>query len=178
MATSLNGWPVLVPTSKLLRTDTVPLTTRKIRMRKDILPLFLALAFDYHDWIRPIDKGSFDDAGYVYRKSRAINLWSNHASGTALDINWAKEGAQVAANRRFWAKPENIAAIKRIKRVYKVITWGGDWSPKYWDPMHFEITRGVSRKEVLERIEYLDIRYHGVRFNGQSGKPMRKPRGK
>jgi hypothetical protein len=175
--TSLNGWTVLKPTSTLLKTGLVPLTTRKIRMHKDVLPLFLALAFDYDEWIAPIDQGPLDDAGYCYRMATSGDGWSNHASATALDLNWTKEGAQRATNRAFWAKNDIRLHATHIKRIYHVVDWGGDWSKAYWDPMHWEIGDGVNRAHVLQQIKFLGIDAKGVRHNNWDGVPLLIPRG-
>jgi hypothetical protein len=177
MPTSLNGWPVLTSGSTLLRWGTVPHTTRKIRMHKDVLPLFLALAFDYDEWIAPIDVGTFDDAGYAYRQSNGSAGWSNHASGTALDLNWSKEGAQRPSNRAFWAKNDIRLHTTQIKRIYHVVDWGGDWSAKFWDPMHWEIGHGITRLHIAQQIHKLGIDAKGVRFNNWDGVPLAEPRG-
>jgi len=177
MPTSLNGWTVLTNTSTMLKVGLVPKTTRKIRMQREILPLFLALAFDYDEWIAPIDQGPLDDAGYAYRKANAANGWSNHASGTALDINWTKEGAQKATNRTFWAKNDIRLRVSQLKRIYHVLDWGGDWSKAYWDPMHWEIAPGVSKWHVAQQIHFLGIDAKGVRHNNWDGVPLEHPRG-
>ena len=178
MAKSLNGWPVLVPGSKLLRTATVPGTTRRITMRSDVLPLFLALAHDYDEWLRSIDTGKVDDGGYSYRAARAANDFSNHASGTALDINWSKEGAQGSnAGKKFFGTAEGQKDIEQIKKVYgeDIVDWGGDWRAK--DYMHWELQPGVKLQKVLDRIKFLGIDKNGVRHNDLHGKPLAKPRG-
>ena len=177
MPNSLNGWPVISPTSTALRQGTVPTTTRKIRMRGSVLPLFLALAFDYDDWINPIDVGPLDDAGYCYRQSHGSDGWSNHASGTALDLNWSKEGAQRATNKVFWAKNDIRLRITQIKRIYHVVDWGGDWSGVFWDPMHFEVGHGVNASNVAQQIHKLGIDAKGVRHNNWDGVPLAEPRG-
>jgi len=169
MSTSLNGWPVLQPGSKQLATGLVPGTTRKLTMRREVLPLFLALAHDYDDWIAPIDIGPIDDAGYAYRYARTGAGWSNHSSGTAADLNWSKEGAQRATNRTFWGRPKIAQSIDQIKAVYHVVDWGGDWSTQYWDPMHWEIRRNVTLAEVAARIKYLGITSKGVRHKDLNG---------
>jgi len=175
MAKSLNGWPVLTPGSKLLRTATVPGTTRRITMRADILPLFLALAHDYDEWLRAIDKGAVDDGGYAYRAARAASDFSNHASGTALDINWSKEGAQGSnAGKVFFSDPANRKDVERIKDVYAVVDHGGDWRAK--DYMHWEISPGVKLAAVLARIKFLGIDRNGVRHNDYKGARLAVPR--
>jgi hypothetical protein len=175
--TSLNGWPVIEsPASKTLARGLVPGTTRSITMRRAVLPLFLALAHDYDLWLAPIDVGVVDDAGYNYRYSHAApGQWSNHASGTALDINWTKEGAQKSPTGiKFFSTPEHKAAVERIKKIYGIVAWGGDWH-NYLDFMHWEIKPGTSVAEVNARIAYLGITPEGVRWNNWQGKRMKTP---
>lgn len=176
MAKSLNGWTVLLPTSRLLATGTVPGTNRRLTLRKACLPLFLALAYDYDAWVREIDIGTVDEGGYAYRQSNGSLGWSNHASGSAVDINWSKEGAQRITNKVFWSDPQHQKAMETIKKCYQV-GWGGDWHGSFWDPMHFEISPGTLVSDVLERVEFLGIDANGVRHNAWNGKPLRVPRG-
>lgn len=176
MAKSLNGWAVLVPTSKLLVRRRVPGTKRDITMRREVIPLFLALAHDYDEWLRSIDVGAFDDAGYAYRQARMANDFSNHASGTALDINWSKEGAQnSAAGHAFFEVPSHRASINQMKRVYQIVDWGGNWRAK--DYMHWELRPGTTLADVQRVIKYLGIDAKGVRHNAWNGKPLATPRG-
>ena len=176
MERSLNGWMVLTPGSALLATKTVPGTTRRITMRKSVLPLFLALAHDYDDWIKGIDKGAVDDGGYAYRQARGADDFSNHASGTALDINWSKEGAQGSSwGERFFSDPEHAKAVDWIKTVYQIVQWGGDWRAN--DYMHWELKPGTTQADVDRVIKHLGIGANGVRRNGPSGKPLTTPRG-
>jgi len=175
--TSLNGWPVLAPGSKLLATKAIPGVNRRLTMRRDVLPLFLALAHDYDDWVRSIDTGArIDEGGYSYREARAADDWSNHASGTAMDLNWSEEGALNGAwGKAFFAKPANQADIQQILKVYKVVFWGGAWN-RLKDYMHWEIMPSVSLAQVKARITFLGIDANGVRHNDWRGKPLKVPR--
>jgi len=175
MAKSINGWTVLVPGSSLLSTKTIPGTTRRITMRRSVLPLFLALAYDYDDWLRSVDKGPLDDAGYAYRQARAANDFSNHASGTALDLNWRSEGAQgSAAGKAFFEDPEHRAKIEWLKTLYQVVDWGGDWRAR--DYMHWELSPGTTQAQVDAVIKHLGIGPLGVRHNDAHGKPLKDDR--
>lgn len=175
MPTSLNGWPVLAPSSVLLKTGTVPGTKVRLTLRRDVLPLFLAVAYDYNDWIRPLRAAC--TGGYNYRQARSGAGWSVHAAGAAMDINWSYEGAQRPANRAFWADASNHRAVDQIIDVYDVLEWGGDWGPAYWDAMHWQTSQHSTPASVLAKTKFLGIDANGVRHNDWKGKPLRFPRG-
>ena len=176
MPKSLNGWTVLAPGSSLLATKPIPSVDRRITMRRSVLPLFLALAYDYHYWVSALDVGKVDEGGYAYRQARTSTGWSNHSSGTAMDLNWSMEGAQGSAmGRRFFARPDVDKAIRTMKVIYDdVIDWGGDWHAL--DYMHWEIRPGVSQARVSALIAHLGITAAGVRTRNAVGEkiPPRK----
>lgn len=161
MVKSLNGWQVPPPH---LHTFTVPGTNRRLTLDRDAGPLLVALAADYHRTVKPIDVGTVDEGGYNNRDANgAPGRKSNHASGTAVDLNWSKEGAQASKTGRvFFANKEHRDAVNLIKRRYgSVIQWGGDWGAK--DYMHWEIKPGVTRAQVQTLIKKLGISAEGVR---------------
>lgn len=174
MPTSINGWEVLdnPPWSDpRLETKPVPgVPTRKLKMRKEVLPLFLALAKDYHDTIAPIDEGELDDWSYSYRDARYSSSWSDHASGTAVDLNAGKEGWLGMTNYSWWADPKRHKAAQAIKARYEVVMWGGskDFGGDYYngstvDWMHWAIKPGVTIEQVQSVISKLGIDENGVR---------------
>lgn len=175
MPNSINGWPVLDPGSDKLATGKVPNANRRLTTRREALPLFLALAADYHRWVTPIDVGTVDDGGYSYRKSRINASWSNHSSGTAIDINWSREGSRSLSNRQFWAQLKNLLAVRRLKATYPILNWGGDWSDRYYDPMHWELKKATTVGDVNHLIAKLDITTDGVRTRTRTGRKLRKP---
>lgn len=162
MTVSLNGWPV--PPKKLV-TFKIPGTKRAVTLDADAGPVLVALAADYHKTVRPIDVGPWDEGGYNNRDARnAAGKKSNHASGTAIDLNWSEEGAQNSAwGKRFFATVKAKAAIAILRKRYgAVLFWGGDWRT-FKDYMHWEIKPGVSRDEVLALRKKLKIDAKGVR---------------
>jgi len=171
---SLNGWPVIEGRGDpRLATGTVPGTSRKLTTRKEALPLFLAIAADWHRWIHPIDQGAWDEGGYMNRDARAVpGRKSNHASGTAVDIDWGSVGAPTAANRLYWARKDKRSRIEQIKKVYRIINWGGDWSGSNFDPMHIELKRGTSVGDVAAVIKKLGIKPDGTRTKNWAGLPL------
>lgn len=174
MPTSINGWVVLDnPPWSDPRLETKPIPgvpNRKLTMRREVLPLFLALAKDYHDTIAPLDEGELDDWSYSYRDARYSSSWSDHASGTAVDLNAGKEGWLGMANYSFWADPKRHKAAQAIKARYEVVMWGGskDFGGDYYngstvDWMHWAIKPGVSLAQVQAVIKKLGIDENGNR---------------
>lgn len=158
---SLNGW--LVPPPKL-KTFSIPGTTRRATLDVDAGRILVAIATDYHETVRDIDDGRVDEGGFALRDARlASGRWSNHASGTAIDLNWSEEGAMGSNwGAKFFAKAKNRLAVERIKRRYgKVVQWGGDWRARDW--MHWEIKPGVTRAQVITFAEQLGIDKEGRR---------------
>lgn len=138
MPTSQNGWPA----NDVNRTQSykIPGTARAVRLVKgdagEILVHFAAW-FDAN--IEVIDKGELDEWGYAERNIRGSSTTlSNHASGTALDLN---------ATLHPLAKVATFPGTKASKiraqlKVYEgVIRWGGDYHGRK-DEMHFEINVG------------------------------------
>jgi len=161
MPVSLNGWQVPPPK---LKTFQVPGTNRRLTLDSDAGPLLVALAADYHKTVRPIDVGPWDEGGFNDRDARlAAGRKSNHASGTAVDLNWSKEGAQGSqAGKTFFSRVAVQAKVLLLKKRYgPVVQWGGDWRAK--DYMHWEIKPGASRAKVKALIKKLGITPEGVR---------------
>lgn len=167
MARSINRWPVLAAGSKDLAIGTVPGTTIRLRMRRDALPLFLALAAEYHRTVAPLRKG--ECGAYDYRQARASSSWSDHSSGTAMDLNWGHEGAQGARGGMATMSAAQIRACAALRSKYRVVIWGGDKArggdysqPRYWDPMHYALKPGTSSRDVAAAIKALRIRPDGT----------------
>ena len=141
VATSLNGWAA--PPARIAA-GIVPGTKKKITLQVDVLPLFLAVLSDWHRTVHSIDHpGALGPDGYVFRKARMANGYSNHASGTACDIDY---GWLTAAHRNPMT-PAQIAAVHALLAKYvdakgrRIFGWGGDWSQAYLDPMHLEVAQ-------------------------------------
>lgn len=167
MTESLNGWPV--PPQKL-KTFKVPGANRRLTLDKDAGRVLVALAADYHKTVRSIDQGRVDDGGYNDRNATlAPGKKSNHASGTAIDLNWSEEGAMGSNwGKKFFSDVKNLARVSAIKKRYaEVVQWGGDWRAK--DYMHWEIKPGVTRKQVLDFCKKNNINLSGVRQEGNGG---------
>lgn len=163
MPESINGWPVLQPDSSMLASKRVPGTERFLRMRASVLPLFLALAAEYHQRIRPIDEGMLDDWGYAYRQARMSESWSDHSSGTAIDLNAAREGAQGTSEFDWW-KGEKSKIARDLLDKYEILMWGGSTQlggsyeqPQNWDWMHWALKPGTDMADVKRVLDKLGI---------------------
>lgn len=161
MRPTLNGWAAPPFHLKVFK---VPGANRKLTLDEDAGRLLTAVAADYHATVRKIDVGSIDDGGYAFREANgAPGKISNHASGTAIDLNWREEGAQGSKwGATFFAQAKHRKAVDEIKKRYgRWVQWGGDWRAK--DYMHWEIKPGVTRTQILNACEYLGIDENGVR---------------
>lgn len=161
---TINGWP-LIPAygDPLLATGTVPGTTIKLTCRREVLPLMLHLAARYHRRIKPIDRGTTDDWSYSAprRGNAAPNSWSDHSSGTAIDLNAVHHGQQGPSQLGWWGKigkrtkglARGVFAAALARRHLCIwggpTTYGGSYEhPQNWDFMHFALRPGTTIADV------------------------------
>ena len=155
MATSQNGWLVLDKTvggkQPTLRDWHIPNVDRDIPLRDGsagFLLIHMATWFDRN--IERIDIG-FDDWGWSPRKIAGTDQWSNHASGTAMDLNSNQHPQGSPALATFSSL--EVTGIRRRLGMYRdCLRWGGDYRTVV-DSMHFEINQGLSA--VVARAQYL-----------------------
>ena len=150
MQTSYNGWPASKDQAEIgVKPFKVEGTSLKIRCAEKVEPLLLNFAKEFNELIEPLEGGALDDWGYCYRDVRGVpGKLSNHASGTAIDLNslrhpLGKVGTFDAAK---------VPMIRALAKKYG-LTWGGDWTRK--DEMHFEISIGPAK--VAELITKLGL---------------------
>jgi hypothetical protein len=153
MARSSNGWVVLDSgtTGPPLRHWQIPTVNRKLMLRDGsagFLLVHLAMWFDQK--VERLDaKEQYDDWAYAKRPVRGAQVYSNHASGTAIDLNATKHPMGVATRSTFSnAEIEKIHARLRFYRG--TIRWGGDYQNRP-DAMHFELNKGIASVESLAR---------------------------
>jgi hypothetical protein len=142
MATSYNGWSAS-PTLPLRKLEVEGVGFLPgIRDDDDVAAVLEYVATQYHKRVEPLmNPGCW---GFNYRANRNSNNLSNHASGTAIDVNAPQHPNGVATRRTF--RLEQINEIHKILfEVDHVVRWGGDYSVTP-DSMHFEIN--ASRPEV------------------------------
>jgi hypothetical protein len=161
-AVSYNGWPASKDVESI-RIKSYPVKGTKIKLRCAYLaaPLLIAFAEDFHELIEEIDGGTLDDWGYAYRDVRGVpGKLSNHASGTAIDLNATKHPLTKAGT----FPPEKVPMILALCKKYG-LNWGGTWTRK--DEMHFEIA--LTPAKAAKRIEKLGLLYDKPK--GQLGEP-------
>jgi TP901 family phage tail tape measure protein len=196
-----NGWPHLTSyDSNLLATKNIPGTQISLRARKEVLPLFLAIASEYNKRIRKIDPSQ--SAAFDLRLDRPHDqrAKSNHPSGTAMDINWSNEGAMSSSEALYnwwagrkspgapWGSISNVPAsdaknIKnRFNRFGQIIEWygssrlGGDFLGSTPDWMHWQISQVTKPgpDKVKEITRRLGIDDEGL-FDGSTEEGEGKP---
>ncbi len=145
MSTSQNGWMVLTSraTGALprLRRWTVPGTGIVIPLRDGCAGFVLIhMLLWWHERIEPITGPIPDDWGWASRPIRGQDTgYSNHASGTAIDINATRH---VLGRRPLASLPGR--SVRRIRRrlgharYRAVLRWGGDYNGRK-DTMHIEL---------------------------------------
>lgn len=161
MATSQNGWTVIDSYSspKLKRLGGFSGSVHHV-----VHPVFEYLIAEFSRRVEPINIGSQDDWGYTPKKISGTDVYSNHASGTAIDLNSRKH----EQGKRGTFTSTQVREIREIlKEVDDVVQWGGDWN--YPDEMHFEIRRSVSEQKVREVAARLTETPHTVTVKAGDG---------
>lgn len=136
MARSQNGWPALTSSADT-RLRVLPHITGRV-LAGDVWTIFYYLCQRYAATVEPITRAH--SWGHAYRAVTNGRSLSNHASGTAVDLNapkhpYGSKGTFTAAQ---------VRAIRTILAELRgVVRWGGDYS--VGDEMHFEIVGSASQ---------------------------------
>lgn len=148
MATSQNGWPVLsgYGDKKLVK---IPYITGKV-LGGDVAWVLQDFVSWFHVNIEPLDKGVDDDWGFAPRPIAGTSVISNHASGTAIDLN--------AVRHPMFRDTMNDATENkirlRLKRYKGAIRWGGDYRTGRIDQMHFEVNVTQAKlKRIVDELK-------------------------
>lgn len=140
MVASQNGWKVLAANEL----GHAALPGGSITCNPAVAPIFTHLGTRYHNEVQPLVwPGCW---GWADRDVRGSTDISNHASGTAMDLNAPLHplGTSPMANYN----SVQISNIHQIVAFYEgVIRWGGDYTGRK-DGMHFEINDGVTEEQV------------------------------
>ena len=146
MLTSYNGWPASKDPAEIgIKIYAVPGTNRKLRCAEAVAPLLIGFAAEFHALIEPIDEGEWDEWGYAFRDVRGVvGKLSNHASGTAIDLNATKHPLGKVGT----FPAEKVPMIRALAKKYR-LAWGGDYRGRV-DEMHFEVC--VNAKKAAKRI--------------------------
>jgi hypothetical protein len=140
MARSQNGWPAGKASDIGVQTFTVPGTDVAIPIKAgDVATVLLYVAARFHREVEPLNpKGEQWCWGYANRPIRGSQTTSNHASGTAIDLN--APAHPLGKRGTFTAR--QVKAIRSILDACGgTVRWGGDYSGRA-DEMHFEINAG------------------------------------
>lgn len=147
MATSQNGWPA--NNIGLTKSWKIPGTTRAVRLEAgDAGYLLVDFAAWFDKNVESIDEGELDDWGYAERPIRgSTTTLSNHASGTAIDLNATRHPLGVV-NTFSVAQRNRIRA--KLKEYDGVLRWGGDYKGRK-DEMHVEINASKARVAAVAK---------------------------
>ena len=134
--TSYNGWTVGTPGSVIgVQNFTVPGTSVVLGIRSgDVATVLLYVAQRFNAEVETLLRAQC--GGYDYRPNvNNPSVWSNHASGTAIDLNSVKH-PNGAANT--FTATQTAAVRQILASCGKVVYWGQDYRGVV-DGMHFEI---------------------------------------
>jgi hypothetical protein len=138
MVLSQNGY--IANDRSVITTYVVTTTGRKMALRQGPAGEMLAHFIRWFDEnIRDIDPGILDEWGYAERLVRGGSDVSNHASGTAADVDATKWPLGVTATS-YLTQPEIDKVHAKLRDYRGCIRWGADYTGRK-DPMHFEIDR-------------------------------------
>ena len=152
-AISYNGWPASKDVESIrIKSYAIKGSHVKLRCAYFAAPLLVAFAEQFNELIEPIDGGALDDWGYCYREVRQVpGKLSNHASGSAVDLNASKHPLGKAGT----FSAEKVPMIKALAKKYG-LAWGGDYKNRK-DEMHFELA--IDPVKAAKLIEKLGLQY-------------------
>jgi hypothetical protein len=147
MPKSQNGWSA--NDRSVTQSYKIPGSTRAVRLRTgDAGYLLVHFAAWFHANIEKLDQGILDDWGYAERPIRgSVTTLSNHASGTAVDLNATLH----PLGKVFTFPGTKSAAIRKQLKLYEgALRWGGDYSGRK-DEMHVEINKNAAEVARVAR---------------------------
>lgn len=150
---SQNGYEGLQSGSAKLHKWLIPGTNRYFVLRNGSAGFLLAhFILWFHQTIEPLNKKGevWDEWAYAFRAVRNASDLSNHASGTAVDLNATKHplGVSGTFGYRINGKLASVRIRLRLLLYKGCIRWGGDYEGRK-DEMHFEINRPL---HICERV--------------------------
>lgn len=132
---------------KYLTQITVPIVNKNGNKATMILTVHKKLASEIKEVFKDMEKAGFkikpeETAGYNWRTmaSNSASI-SHHSYGCVVDVNWTSNGASYT-NWGYHPGEDEFSVTQNIVNIWKGhgFYWGGDWSPAYFDPMHFTYT--------------------------------------
>lgn len=151
MATSQNGWPVATADQQD-RSPVHGVTMPNGVRRGDVATVLHHLMDRFHREVEELVPGWC--WGWHVKVIEGSTSISNHASGTAVDLNAPRHPLGV----RNTFTPAQRARIRAILAdLDGVVRWGGDYTGRR-DDMHFEIVKNAAAvKRVADRIKEDDM---------------------
>lgn len=145
---SQNGWPVIFDDADL-RSWNIPTSAGTMFLQLRPGPpgfLLCHYALWHADNVEPTF-GKGDDFGWALRRIAGSTEWSNHASGTAVDLN---SSMHPSGQRNTYTQRKSDRIRNRLEERYlNLIKWGGNFRTTP-DEMHFELSGG--RQEIRELV--------------------------
>lgn len=141
----------------------------KLAVRKgDVAVIMQYIAEQFHATVEPLKwPGNW---GYAERKIRGGSSLSNHASGTAIDLNAPKH--YLGAVGTFTSS--QVRAIRKILSACEgTIRWGGDYRGRK-DEMHFEINAGTAKVAKVAKKLRPKLQGPSIPGGGGGGGPIYK----
>ena len=140
MSVSQNGWVA----GSLIRLKPLPWITGSVRAGDVWVVMdFLCAMFDARvERINPAHSW-----GYAYRAVRGAVVLSNHASGTAVDLNAPKHPLGAVGT---FTPTQRVAIRGILTELGGVVRWGGDYTGRK-DEMHFEIVAPANKVAAVAR---------------------------
>lgn len=150
MAVSQNGWGAITSASSgMLHDWRIPTKQgiRQVPLRQGSAGFLLChYALWYSESIEPIAGGIYDDWGWAYRAVRGYSVLSNHASGTALDLNATQHPLGT-----YTLTAAEKSKIKRRMTFYRGALRHGAFYNGRPDEMHVEINEPLGQVEFQAR---------------------------
>jgi len=147
LSRSQNGWPASPdPSSIGIVTVKVPVKngTASVQVSSKVAHIFEHLIKWFDDNIEPVKPG--ETGGYNYRPIRGYEdqgILSNHASGTAIDINSVAH----FLGKENTFPPEQMKMLSAKAKALG-LRWGGDYTGRK-DEMHFEVDFSPNDKTAI-----------------------------
>jgi hypothetical protein len=139
MATSQNGYPA---PPRTFRKWIVPGAGRHFTLTDGPAGFILVhLALWFHQRVERLNAAGspWDEWAYAFRVVRAGQTLSNHASGTAIDVNATRHPLGVRGT--MGAAVTYVRIRARLAFYRGCIRWGGDYTIRA-DEMHYEVNKG------------------------------------
>lgn len=120
-------------------------STRKLRVCVDAAPLLIWAAGVFHKTVANLDKDPLAVWGYNKRPALQSALWSDHASGSAIDLRSDK----FPVGSRNMTLLQKVAVRRILKLADGLLIWGGDYKDaRSTDQMHFAVAPKVKPADI------------------------------